>query len=223
MLTVVIKRSDEPKVIQLTQENIMRELNNIVGSEMLLTDTWQEGLKQVRTPYVCLVEADCVLSSGYLTSNFSLFKKNNPKGGGNMKLSMLTSCLGIKTFGNRVFSYKAQFTEEKDGQLDFGRTRMAPVIMKTHTGIYPVEVGFIPGAICRMTAIQEIVDTFDWDQPDLVKMSTELCFHMWHTNRRVESNPNTTYVSNEDNLDKTSLFDVQIPAEVHNIFRRESI
>lgn len=223
MITIIIKRNDEPKVIQMTQEIIMRELGAINGAEMLLEDRWTDGLKKVRTPFVCLVEADCVLSSNYLSSNFGLMKKltttENGKGGGYTKLAVLASCLGIKDYGNRVYNYNLEQVQDKN--LTYYQPR--PFRDKRSTTIYPVQIGFIPGAVMRMSSIKDSIDALPWDGKDLVEMSTAVCFHLWNTNRRVQVNPNTTYVSNVNYLEEPPLFNMDVPIKAINIFHGEGL
>src|ERR1035437_8729364 len=152
MITVVIRRNAEPTVIQLTQEDMMRQLSAINGAEMLLEDSWTEGLRKVRTPYVCLVEADCTLSPGYLASNVGLMKKTDGlfgKGGGTKKLSMISSCLGVKTFNNRIYNYRYQQIEKVgEGSIDgkkwsLKRWAIQPHREKRDMKLYNVQVGFV--------------------------------------------------------------------------------
>ena len=226
----MIKRSDEPTVIHLTQENIMRELKTIAGAEMLLTDTWREGLRQVRTPFVCLVEADHVLSANYLMSNYNLMKKSTPDpggpgsgkragAGGYTKLAMISSCVGVRSFDNRIYNYHLE-------QVEFDPLKIwtiQPNRNKLDMKLYHVQVGFVPGAIIRMNAIKDLIDTFDWDHKSLVEMSTALSFHFWNTGRRIQVNPNTTYASNALYLEQPNKFDPQIPDNVAATFTREGL
>jgi hypothetical protein len=62
----------------------------------------------------------------------------------------------------------------------------------------------------------------DWDQADLIKMSTEVSFYFWDTIRRVVLNPSTTYVTNND-YEHPPLFQVKVPDKVAHIFQREYI
>lgn len=226
-MTVIIKRNAEPTVIQLTQENVMRELQSMRNSEMLLEDSWTQGLKKVRTPYVCLMEADCTLSGSYLSSNFGLMTKDdrNPtKGtGGYLKRAMLASCLGYRSFANRIYNYQLTLVTDKGQLVSISDWQLRPNRDKRSTKPYHVQVGFVPGAIIRMTAIRDIIDSFNWDEPNLVKLSTGLSFYFWDTNRRIQINPNTTYVSNEDYLEDPPAFKFPRPDKALNIFVGQGI
>ena len=235
MLTVIIKRNEEPKVIQMTQSDIIKQLDSILGAEILLEDTWLAGLRKVRTPYVCLVEADCTLSASYLLNNYNLLVKTNLKGktgkgsggdrggGGYTKIAMLASCLGVKNFGNRIYNYK--LTKVKDININ-GVTGKSWHVQPHREGLdirmYMVQVGFVPGAVLRMSSIKDAINKLDWDESNLVKMSTDISFYLWGSGRRVALNPSTTYVTTQ-NLEKTLLFDVKVPDMAANIFQKEYI
>lgn len=231
MLSVVIRRTDEPKVIHMTQADLVRQLSSINGAEIILEDTWGEGLKKVRTPYVSLVEPDCVFSASYYSSNFGLIKKAHDRkdgvsfsGGGYQKLAMISSCLGVRDFGNRIYNY--ELDKIREGEVSGVQTKgwhVVPCRTKKNMKLYHVQVGFVPGAIIRMASIKDIIEDELWDGTDLVKLSTALSFYLWDTSRRVQLNPNTTYVSADQNLEKPPLFNISIPDKVRNIFQQEMI
>lgn len=231
MITVIIKRTDEPKVIQMTQEDLGRQLGSINGAEIMLEDTWGEGLRKVRTPYVSLVEPDCVFSANYYSSNYGLIKKAHEKvtphtysgGGGNQKLAMITSCLGIRDFGNRIYNYELDRITEEDKEIEIKSWHIQPSKQKLRTELYQAQVGFVPGAVIRYSAIKDIIEDELWDSKDLVKLSTALSFYFWDTGRRLQVNPNTTYVSLDKNLENPPLFDTKVPDKVANIFHQEGI
>lgn len=225
MLTIIIKRNDEPTVIHLTQHAIMKELNAIADAEILLSDSWTEGLKKVRTPYVCLVEADCVLSSNYLTSNYGLMKKRStgsPKGGGALRTAMLASCLGLKAFDQRVYNYHVELLATPNN-LRLKTFQARPYREKHNMKVYPVQIGFVPGAILRYSSIKDGIDRIKWDQPNLVKLSADVSLWLWDTNRRVEMNPNTTYVSNQEYLGDPPPYHLVVPDKVKNIYHQEAL
>lgn len=226
MLTIVIKRSDEPTVIQMTQEAIMKELRPINGAEMLLEDRWVDGLRKVRTPYVCLVEADCTLSAQYISSNFNLMRKTTEtvksKGGGWTRIAMLSSCLGINKFENRIFDYRLDKKTDKGPDIALINWNVSPNRKKPSAKPYFAQIGFVPGAILRMSSIKDVIDTIPWDESNLVRMSAIVSYHLWGTERRVRVNPNTTYVSTYKNLEK-SIITPKVPDHASNIFIQEMI
>lgn len=210
MITVIIRNSSEQTVIDMTMDDITRQLSSISGAEIMIEDSWTEGLRKVRTPMVCLVEADCVLSAGYMASNVGLLNKHiskGGKGGGYNRLAMVGSCIGVKRFDNRIYHYNMQ--KITDENLSYYQVR--PVIIKPSSTLYQPQVAFVPGAIMRMRSLAKDIDTLPWDIPNLVEMSTRVSFHLWQTNRFIETNPNTTYVSGEDYLEDPPRFDPKIP------------
>lgn len=235
MITLVIRRTDEPKVIQMTQSDLVRQLGSINGAEIILEDTWGEGLKKVRTPYVSLVEPDCVFSAAYYSSNMGIMQKAHEKvaygihqpmgGGGYQKLAMIASCLGVRNFASRIYSYELDKVRE-GGELNGVQMKgwhIVPDKTKRSNKLYHAQVGFVPGAVIRMSAIKDIIEDELWDGSDLVKLSTALSFYLWDTGRRIQVNPNTTYVSNDKDLEKPPLFETKVPDKVANIFHKEGI
>lgn len=236
MISVIIRRTDEPKVIQMTQSDLVKQLGAINGAEIILTDTWTEGLKKVRTPYVSLVEPDCVFSANYYASNVGLMTKalsnklggkgagRGAGGGGYTKLAMIASCLGIRDFGNRIYNYELQKMRDIDVNGVAGKGwHVTPRRDKLNMKLYHVQVGFVPGAVIRMSAIKDIIEDELWDGKDLVKLSAALSFYLWDTGRRLQLNPNTTYVSSDMSLEKPPLFETKVPDKVANIFNQEGI
>lgn len=234
MISVIIRRTDEPKVIQMTQSDLVKQLSEIRGAEIILEDTWTEGLKKVRTPYVSLVEPDCVFSAHYYSSNLGLMMKAHAKvaggekqpmgGGGYQKLAMISSCVGIRDFGNRIYGYELDKKKDIDVNGVSGNSwHIAPTRKKLNMKLYHLQVGFVPGAIIRTSAIKDIIDDELWDGKDLVKLSTALSFYLWDTGRRIQVNPNTTYVSADTNLEQPPLFPTKVPAKVASIFQHEGI
>jgi hypothetical protein len=235
MISVVIRRTEEPKVIQMTQSDLVKQLGSINGAEIILEDTWSEGLKKVRTPYVSLVEPDCVFSANYYTSNMGIMKKAHEKvqghvgqpegGGGYQKLAMIASCFGVKNFANRIYSYELDKVREgmEINGVQMKGWHIQPDQTKRSNKLYHVQVGFIPGAVIRMSAIKDIIEDALWNGNDLVKLSTALSFYLWDSGRRIQVNPNTTYVSNDDFLQKPPLFETRVPDKVANIFHKEGI
>lgn len=219
MVTVIVKRTDEPNVIQLTQELIMKELSQLNGSEMLLEDSWSEGLRKVRTPYVCLVEPDCTPGEGFIASSLKQLHKNSKGklgrgagGGGYTKLAMLTPTLGVKIFSDCIYGYELRVADGKVGVVP-SRKRKSKVP-------FHVQVGFVPGALIRYGSIKEILNLFDWDG-NPVQLSVELSLHLWDTNRRIQLNPAVEYVSNSSGLDKFKPFPISVSPQVNILFGRD--
>lgn len=218
MITIIIKRTDEPKVIQMTQTDLVKQLGDIEGAEIILVDRWMDGLKQVRTPYVSLVEPDCVLSSNYYSSNVGLMAKLSSKGmgGGFNRLAMIASTLGVGRFDKPIYNYELdKVTYSELNKIKLKDWQVRPCRVKKSLELYPVQVGFVPGAILRYASVKPLIDTINWGSTNLVELSTELSFHFWRTGRSLKLNPNTTYVSSAKYLDNPPYFklpDIQMSA-----------
>lgn len=219
MLTVIIPNTDEPTVIRLTYDNLRRELSSIDGSELLIAKSWEAGLQQAKGEFVCIVEPDCLVSSGYFSSNLSLFLKNDHF----RKLAMIASCLGVDNWGNRIYNYKLDKVTSGNRKLSVSYWRIAPERKKKTHILYPAQVGFVPGAIFRRSALAEVAKEIGFKSKDLVELSTKISFHFWASNRRILVNPNTTYVSTDRSLENPPLFKPKVPNAAANLFKQEQL
>jgi hypothetical protein len=208
MLTVLIKRSNEPQVVQLTQDNLSRE-HYPPGAQVLVVDSWWQGVNSVENQYVCLVESDCLVSSGYFSSMMGLFQKNPYF----RKLAMLSSAVGLNNWANRIYGYHLGETSE-DGII--------PSEAKHSTDPYPLQIGYAPGAIIRTNSLVRVPASVK-NQSDLVKLSTALSLYFWNTGQRVYVNPNTTYVTTEDYVGQLGRFHPHPSYKVLNMFKHELI
>jgi hypothetical protein len=219
MISVILPNTDEPTVVQLTYENLSRELQSVIGSEIVVADSWAAGVAQCHGDYICLVEPDCLVSAGYFSSNLGLYRKHAHY----RKLAMMASCFGVDSWKNRIFHYRLGQIIAGNEQLSTTYWTLMPQRKKYANTIYPVQVGFVPGAIFRRTALLGIMGRIDFGNPDLIDLSTKVSFHFWNTNRRIAINPNTTYVSTDRRLENPGVFDPKVPRKVGNIFEHEEI
>lgn len=219
MLSVVIPNILEPTVVRLTYSNLQKELLNINGgAELIIADSWRAGIVESRGDYICLVEPDCLVSGGYFSSNLGLFKAHKHY----RKLAMVSSCIGVADWDNRIYNYHLAMSSSGDSN-GVMYWRIAPERVKKGKGLYPVQVGFVPGAIIRRSVAVRLLKKINWANPDLVALSTELSFYLWSTNRRVLINPNTTYVSDDKTLENPAEFDPKIPRVAINVFDQEQL
>lgn len=217
MLTVAIKDNHEPKVIQLTYENLHKELKDIQGSDLCVVDHWSDAISRAtskKNNYICFVEADCLVNSGYFGSMLGLFKKNPYF----RKLAMLASGTGVNNWGNKFYGYRLG-DNYSDGII--------PNREKKSNAVYPVQIGFVPGSIIRVNmlhhALSEIKLTNAMED-DLVYLSTQLSLAFWNQGdgNRVHINPNTTYVSTEDYINDIGK-PIELAKKLKDKFVRESI
>ncbi len=223
MITVVIKDNGEPNVIALTYDNLWRELKDIPEAELMVAKSWFDALGSIKTKYVCFVEPDCLVSSGYFSSQLGLFKKSPYFA----KLAMLSAATGVNDWENKFYGYTIG-----DNYVD----GIVPVKHKKSTNPYPVQVGFVPGAIIRAEMLEDILRAKDakssWED-DLVFMSTTLSLGFWRRGtgkgktagspgNRTHINPNATYVTTETYVNFIGRFEHD-GAEVYDMFKKESI
>lgn len=205
MLSVIILRKDIPQVIQLTEENIMRELQTVVGAELMLEDSWLEGVKKVRNTYTCLLEPDCLVSSGYFSSMMGLFKNNIHF----KKLAMLSSATAVEQWFNRIFGYNLHKNK---------RCMLEPVRKMQATSPYPIQVGWVPGAIIRTSALKDILPELE-KPTDLKKFSLDVAMKFWNTSRMVYINPIATYCTTQKKAGQAMKCDPQIPKGPISVFQ----
>lgn len=212
MLSVIIKSNGEDNVVKLTYENIWRELKDISDSELIVSDHWNPD--EVSNRYVCFLEADCLVNSGYFTSQMGLFKKNPMY----RKLAMLSSAVAVNDWHNRFYGYELG-NHYTDGVL--------PIKDKKSTKVYPVQIGYVPGAIMRVGMLKKVFKDLKLDnsiEEDLVYYSTQISLAFWRQGdgNPVHINPNTTYVTTEDYVNDIGKFDTSA-ADLVGMFSKESI
>ena len=209
MLTVVIKDNGELNVTKLTYQNLWRELKDIPDSQLVISDSWLDHLPKVSTTYVCFVEADCLVNSGYFTSQVNLFKKNSMF----RKLAMLSSSTAVNYWHNKFYGYCVN---------DFGD--VSPIKNFKSKSPYPVQIGYVPGAIIRMSMLNKVKFKTKNIEDDLVYFSTEMSLEFWRQGdgNRTHINPNTTYVTTEGYVNDISSIDVDID-DLRDLFKKESI
>jgi hypothetical protein len=226
MLSIILMNNGEPKVMELTMENISKELQSVPEAELLVASSIFSGLSLVTTDYVCFLEADCLVSSGYFSSMLGLFKKNPHF----RQLAMLSSATGVKYFHNRVYGFEVctdwskPTTRGKANEIRTLNPNIHPIKAKKSSSPYSVKIGFYPGAIIRTKALKEVLDKYKKKGTnDLLNFSTVLSFGFWESGRRVLCNPNATYVTTETSIDKYAPQFMMVPTKAGIIFEKERI
>lgn len=214
MLSVIIKNSDEPQVVQMTYDNLWKELKNMPDVELKVYDNWLNAVSHIKNNYVCFVESDCLVNSGYFASQLGLFKKNPMF----RKLAMLSSAIGVDSWENKFYGY-----ELGDNHID----GVIPVKNMKSSRVYPVQIGFVPGAIIRVSMLRKALSDLkavNGMENDLLYLSTKLSLSFWEQGdgNRVHVNPNTTYVTTDESVNDIGRFDIK-PEGLVSMFKRESI
>lgn len=216
MLSIIILNSDEPNVIKLTYENLLKEIKDLPDAELLVEDNWFNALPHINNKYVCFVESDCLVNSGYFTSQMGLFNKSSHL----RKLAMLSSAVGVDNWAVRVYGYRLG-DKAVDGVL--------PVTGKVSDSVHPIQIGYLPGSVVRVNMLQKALETLKFNgdpgKMDLVRLSTEISLAFWDQGdgNRVHINPNTTYVTTEKYVNEVCEYSPKPSDQVLNIFKKEYI
>lgn len=209
MLSVIIKDDGEANVTKLTYENLWRELKGMPDVELIVAKDWLGALDKVENKYVCFVESDCLVSSGYFSSQLGLFKKNPDF----RRLAMLSSAVAVNNWAVKFYGYSA------------GQGYVEPTKNKKSRYVYPVQVGYVPGAIINVLMLREILsDIQQVRYDDLIELSTIISFGFWRKGdgHRVHINPNTTYVTTEEYTNELGDLDLDT-SDLKDLFKREVI
>lgn len=204
MLTAILARTAEPTVIKLTEDLIKRELSPISGAELATVKNWSEGVANCKTEFLCLLEADCLVSSGYFESMLGLFKKNPMY----RQLGMLSSATGVVNWANRIYGYRLA-TNHSAG--------VVPVHLKASNQPYRTGIAYAPGAIIRTASLKRILkdtrknhvigSSIMRQSEDLVYFSTLMSLALWRIENHISINPNATYCTTEKYVGEPGIFD----------------
>lgn len=221
MITVIIRHDGEDNVIKLTYENLWRELKDIQGAQLLVAPNWFDDLPQVKNKFVCFVEADCLVSSGYFTSQLGLLKKNE----NNRRIGIMSSSTAVRVWANRFYGYDVR-SKHTDGVM--------PNREKRGSMPYALQVAYIPGALIRMTTLNKLLELKDeapsWEE-NLVTLSANLSLNFWSQGvgngigMMAFINPNTTYVTTENYVNDITKFkpEVEDMDMLREMFRKQEV
>lgn len=224
MLTVVIQNNGEDNVIELTYKNLWRELKDIPEAELLVSEDWLDYLGATKNKFICFVEADCLVNSGYFSSQLGLFQKNKYF----RKLAMLTSAVGVERWENKFYGYaldQGYSNPAGDPPVQVKNHFFKPSLTKKSKAVYPVQMGYVPGAVIRTAMLKDALKEIGTlDQKDLVHMSEQLSLTFWKQGdgNRVHINPNTTYVTTEKYVNDLAELHTELES-LPDMFKRESI
>lgn len=217
MLSVIILDNGERNVVQFTYEHLYRELKDIPGSELKISENWFDGLESIKNKYVCFVEPDCLVNSGYFTSQMGLFEKNKYL----RKLAMLSSAVAVSAWHNKFFGYS--LSKEFEGNVE-------PQHDKHSSSVYALEIGYLPGSIIRKSMLMPVLENLELATnftDDLVLLSTQVSLAFWGQGdgNRVHINPNTAYCTTEDYVNDIGKFKdiIEVSDKIQSIFKKESI
>lgn len=215
MITLIIKDGGEPSVIRLTYQNLYNETKDIDGAKIVVHEDWTKALDRVDTKYVCLVEPDCLVSSGYFSSLLGYLKKNAPELN---KFAVLSSTTAVNNWAVRFYGYNLgnEFSD-----------KVVPNRVKKSTKLpfYTLQIAYIPGAIIKTEFLKQILRETTLPNrwyDDLVYFSTQLSLGFWKHSWMVYLAPSPTYVTTEDYVNDIGDFKLK-EAGLLSKFAKESI
>jgi hypothetical protein len=177
LLSVILPQARET---ELTAEWCLKELKG-VKHEIIVADTWADGYAESSGEFVSFLEKDCVLSKGYFKELLKVFGDKPSY----RKLAMVTPVLGANSWDTKVYGYV------------LSPTSVIPSRIKSSAETYLIQIGFIPGALIRRSALGFIAP--EGEDPMLESVNLSILF--WNHGQRIALNPDVTYVSTDNLLD----------------------
>ena len=221
MVSIIIKDNGEANVIQLTYENLWKEIKDIKGAELIIAKNWLTPLPKIKNTFVCFVEPDCLVNSGYFSSLLGHMKK----GINSKRTAVMSSATAVNTWDNKFYGYLVQQTWSKPDSKNIKtkNTFVQPSKDKKSKSPYPVQIAYIPGALLRASTLRKCFDS-DIIQDDMVSFSHQISLRCWGSGdgHEVYIAPNSTYVTTDKNVNIIT----EPRAELGNLaetFRRRSI
>lgn len=218
MVSVILKDCGEPKVVQLTFENLYTELKDIPGSELLVKDSWNAA--DVKNRFVCFVEADCLLSEGYFKKQLEAFRGLSPR------VVALAPSVAVSYWDNKFYGYY------------LGLEGTIPNRRQKGNNPHPLQVAYIPGTLIRTSSLKKLLPKLaaSEETDDLVYYSTRLSMGFWEKGITLDDkhpegqlgtqiyiNPAVTYLSTEDYINDIADYPQAITGDLLTLFERESI
>lgn len=200
-LSIIIPFADES---ELTREWCLNDLKGI-SSEVIIAKDWATGYAMSEGEFVCFLEPDCVFSPGYFRELIGLFDINPSF----RKLAMITPVLAVNDWKKQVYGYR------------LATNGILPISKQSSSEVYLIQLGYIPGAIIRRSALSSLAPTY---LADILTQSIKLSIYFWNNGQRVALNPRVVYVTTNEDLNQPLLMEHVIDlAPLMDMWRRELI
>lgn len=215
MLTVLLIDNGERTVVQMTYKDIWREIKDIPGAELKVTKNWVDEIQLVDNKYTCILEADCLVSSGYFSSLLGYIKKNAMELN---KMAALTSTTAVKNWAVRVYGFSM-------GSDLIDKVIPNKIKKDITRPFYTVQIGYIPGAIMRTKFLKQVLEELkpknSW-RKDTIFLSAQFSLAFWTKNWMVYLAPSPVYCTTEDYVNDIAKFELEDTSLIRK-FHRESI
>lgn len=175
MLSVIIP---EGKKSKLTELLCLKELRGL-EHEIIHAPTWRLGLEAAKGEFVCFVEPECDVSQDYFAKNLDIFTSQPLY----RKLALVASAVDVAESHHKLYGYLLSL----EGSLP----SLIPSRIQSSNEPYNVQVAYIPGAIIRRSALDNVELVVD----DPIAASIRLSVDFWLKGTRLCINPNTLYSS----------------------------
>lgn len=141
----------------------------------LINESWSIGAAQAAGEFVCFLENDCVLSEDYFYNLLHSFTDKRAY----RKLAMVVPALAVNSWERYVYGYL------------LGPREITPVARPSSSEPYTVQIGYVPGAIIRRSALG-----VRFPLPEAgVRESAKLSAHFWTNGNYVLLDPRVSYVT----------------------------
>lgn len=196
MLLSVITPDNQPGMAQMLE----KELNGIDAE--IIINNWDDGLRQAKGNFVCLLEKNSAVKSGTIRENLAVFTEKPAY----RKLAMVSPLVDIDA-QTYVLAYEKGLTAKQTVALG---------------SVVPARIGCIPGSIIRASSLKKYPEKLDTEYP--IQDSSGLSIFFWENGLRICRNPDTLYYAPEDFHSGTSLIETHVPSsQVLDIWQHEMI
>lgn len=176
-LSVIIPASQEG---ELTAELCSKQLEGI-KHQIIMANNWKVGLVAAEGEYVCFIEKDAILGPNYFKTLLGVFHERMSF----RKLAMVAPALAVNDWKKLVYGYRVS------------PTSILPSHLKSSTSTYHIQIGYIPGALIRRSALGHLAPA----EKDPMMDSVNLSMYFWNNGQRIALTPDAVYVSTDELLD----------------------
>ena len=151
-------------------------LNGIKEFHIIKAKNLKDGLSKTKSEFVIYL-GDGIISTNCLTESLDLFHKSSSQF---RKLAMVASAVASPKLVRKTFGY---LLDEKG---------VKPVYKRHSSMPYSIQIGYLPGAILRTSALDAIIPQLKGDD---LEDSYRVSVDFWLTGRMCYINPKATYVA----------------------------